>query len=66
MKILPDGCWRRRFVRYQPTVTAPLPEADKAARAVGQECFQKFVELVGRQTAGRNRLFPRGEEGEQS
>lgn len=54
------------FVRYQLTVTAPLPEADKAARAVGQERFQKFVEQVGRQMAGRNRLFPRGEEGEPS
>ena len=28
------------FIRYQLTVTAPLPEPDKAARAVGQERFQ--------------------------
>lgn len=41
------------FVRYQLTVTAPMPEPDKAARAVGQERFQKFIDQVGRQMAGR-------------
>ncbi|KQY28277.1 CopG family transcriptional regulator [Caulobacter sp. Root1455] len=39
------------FVRYQLTVTAPLPEADKAAQAVGRERFQRFVDQVGRQLA---------------
>jgi len=43
------------FIRYQLTVTAPLPEPDKAARAVGQERFQKFIDQVGRQIAGGNR-----------
>lgn len=43
------------FVRYQLTVTAPLPEADKAAQAVGRERFRRFVDQVGRQlAAGRS------------
>jgi len=45
------------FIRYQLTVTAPLPEPDKAARAVGQERFQKFIDQVGRQIAGGNRTL---------
>ena len=45
------------FVRYQLTVTAPLPEADKAAQAIGRERFQRFVDQVGRQLAsGRQTL----------
>lgn len=43
------------FVRYQLTVTAPLPEADHAARAVGRERFEVFVTQVGRQIAGGKR-----------
>lgn len=39
------------FVRYQLTITAPLPEADKAAQAVGRERFRRFVDQVGRQLA---------------
>ncbi|MGK2942257.1 MAG: ribbon-helix-helix protein, CopG family [Immundisolibacter sp.] len=39
------------FVRYQLTVTAPLPEPDPAARAVGRDRFQAFVDQVGRQIA---------------
>ena len=39
------------FVRYQLTVTAPLPEADKAAQAIGRERFRRFVDQVGRQLA---------------
>src|SRR5437868_5875894 len=31
------------FIRYQLTITAPVPKADKAARAVGQDRFQAFV-----------------------
>lgn len=38
-------------VRYQLTVTAPLPDADKAAQAVGRERFRRFVDQVGRQLA---------------
>lgn len=36
------------FVRYQLTVTAPLSEADEAARAVGQDRYQSFITQVGR------------------
>ena len=39
------------FVRYQLTVTAPLPEPDQAARAIGQDRFQAFIDQVGRQLA---------------
>src|SRR3546814_19458003 len=31
------------FVRYQLTVTAPLPEADTAALAVGNQRFERFI-----------------------
>ena len=40
------------FVRYQLTVTAPLPDADAAARAIGRDRFEAFVTQVGRQLAG--------------
>ncbi|SEH19126.1 hypothetical protein SAMN05428974_3224 [Sphingopyxis sp. YR583] len=43
------------FVQYQLMVTAPLPEADSAARAVGRERFDAFVTQVGRQIAGGRR-----------
>ena len=43
------------FVHYQLTVTAPLPEADTAARAVGRERFQAFVNQVGRQIGSGKR-----------
>jgi len=49
------------FIRYQLTVTAPLPEPDKAVRAVGQERFQKFIDQVGRQIAGGNRSLDQRE-----
>ena len=43
------------FVRYQLMVTAPLPEADSAARAVGRERFEAFVTQVGRQIGSGKR-----------
>jgi predicted transcriptional regulator len=43
------------FVRYQLTVTAPLPEADTAARAIGRERFEAFVNQVGRQIGSGKR-----------
>ena len=47
------------FVRYQLMVTAPLPEADAAARAVGRDRFEAFVAQVGRQLAGGTRTLGR-------
>ncbi|MGY4397652.1 putative transcriptional regulator [Sphingomonas sp. UYAg733] len=43
------------FVRYQLTVTAPLPDADGPARAVGRERFEAFVAQVGRQIGSGKR-----------
>ncbi|WP_182911959.1 CopG family transcriptional regulator [Sphingomonas cavernae] len=45
------------FVRYQLMVTAPLPEADTAARAVGRERFEAFVAQVGRQMCSGKRTI---------
>jgi predicted transcriptional regulator len=45
------------FIRYQLTVTAPLPEPDQAARAVGRDRFQAFIDQVGRQIAGGGRTL---------
>lgn len=54
------------FVRYQLTVTAPLPEADLAGRAVGRDRFESFVAQVGRQiAAGRRTLGVRDDGGGQ-
>jgi predicted transcriptional regulator len=51
------------FVRYQLTVTAPLPEADTAALAVGNARFDRFIAQLGRQIAGGKRTLG-GEPGE--
>lgn len=45
------------FVRYQLTVTAPLPDADSAARAIGRDRFEAFVAQVGRQLAAGSRTL---------
>ena len=45
------------FVRYQLTVTAPLPEADAAGRAIGRDRFESFVAQVGRQIAAGTRTL---------
>ena len=45
------------FIRYQLLVTAPLPEADSAALAVGLDRFEKFVAQVGRQLASGRRTL---------
>lgn len=52
------------FVRYQLTVTAPLPEPDPAARAVGRDRFQSFVDQVGRQIADGGRTLSSKSDGE--
>lgn len=54
------------FIRYQLTVSAPLPEADHIARAVGRDRFEAFVAQVGRQIAGGKRSIGRNNEPEQS
>lgn len=46
------------FVRYQLMVTAPLPDGDAAARAVGRDRFEAFVAQVGRQIASGQRTLP--------
>lgn len=41
------------FIRYEFTVTAPLPESQEpAARALAQDRYQSFIEQVGRRIAG--------------
>ena len=45
------------LARYQLTVSAPLPEADAAALAIGKDRFEKFVAQVGRQIASGNRTI---------
>ena len=54
------------FVRYQLTVTAPLPEPDQAARAVGRDRFEAFVDQVGRQIAGGGRTLSVKADGEET
>jgi len=49
------------FVRYQLLVTAPLPDADTAARAVGMARFEQFVGQLGRQLATGKRTFGRND-----
>lgn len=49
------------FVRYQLMVTAPLPDADAAARAVGRDRFEAFVAQVGRQLAAGTRTLGQDE-----
>ena len=45
------------FVRYQLMVTAPLPEADAAGRAIGRDRFESFVAQVCRQIAAGTRTL---------
>ena len=54
------------FVRYQLTVTAPLPEPDQAARAVGRDRFEAFVDQVGRQIARGGRTLSVKADGEET
>lgn len=65
-----DGCVLLEtlslFVRYQLTVTAPLPEPDKAGQAVGRERFRRFVDQVGRQLATGRSIDTPANDGEPS
>lgn len=45
------------FIRYQLTVQAPLAESDAAARAVGRDRFNAFVDRVGEAMAGGTRTL---------
>jgi hypothetical protein len=45
------------FIRYHLTVTAPLPEADAAARAVGNDRFERFIAQLSRQLVGDKRTL---------
>ena len=45
------------FVRYQLLITAPIPEADTVALAIGRDRFEKFIGQVGRQLASGKRTF---------
>ena len=45
------------FVRYQLTVTAPLPDKDAVALAIGRDRFEAFVGQVGRQIASGKRTL---------
>jgi hypothetical protein len=45
------------FIRYMLTVNAPLPEGDEAARAIGRDRFNAFVQRVGQQLASGRRAF---------
>jgi hypothetical protein len=48
-----------RVIRCMPTVNAPLPEGDEAARATARDRFDAFIERLGQQGAiGRLRLVP--------
>ena len=54
------------FVRYQLMVTAPLPESDVAAIALGHQRFDQFIGQLGRQLASGKRTLgsePDGEAG---
>jgi predicted transcriptional regulator len=40
------------FVRFQLTVTAPIPDGDRAARALGQARYESFLQQVSHRLAG--------------
>lgn len=56
------------YVRFQLTVTAPLPEGDRAAQAIGRDRFQNFVDQVARQLVSGKRSLgkPSNEEAEEN
>lgn len=49
------------FVRFYLLVTAPLPDADTAARAVGMDRFEQFLGQLGRQVSSGKRTFGRND-----
>jgi len=49
------------FVHYQFCLNARIPEPDAAARAVGRDRFEKFIDQIGRRMAGGEAEVPAGE-----
>jgi len=49
------------FVRFYLLVTAPLPDADTAARAVGMDRFEQFLGQLSRHVATGKRTFGRND-----
>jgi hypothetical protein len=45
------------FIRYELTISAPLPEGDAAARAVGRDRFSAFVTRVSDAVASGQRTI---------
>lgn len=45
------------LARFQFMVTAPVPDSDRAARALAQERFKGFLEQVSRRIANRRGLI---------
>lgn len=43
------------FIRYQLSLTAQIPEPDAAARAIGRDRFENFIDQVGRHMANGER-----------
>jgi len=54
------------FVRFYLLVTAPLPDADTAAFAVGMDRFEQFLGQLSRQVASGKRTFGRNEPEQES
>lgn len=52
-------------VLYQFCLNAQLPEPDAAARAVGRDRFQKFIDQIGRQMASGQRSIGKTDGGGQ-
>ncbi|WP_262423128.1 hypothetical protein [Brevundimonas denitrificans] len=50
------------FVHYQFCLNARIPEPDAAARAVGRDRFEKFIDQIGRRMAGGEAEVPGGED----
>jgi hypothetical protein len=54
------------FINHYFTITAPMPEADASARALGADRFRSFIDQVGRRIAANQgvaaELTPRVED----
>jgi len=50
------------FIHQQFCLNAQLPEPDAAARAIGRDRFDRFIEQIGRQMAAGGKPLPRPDE----